>query len=136
MLQQLINLLSVQLDRFPVLDRVAERSSDSAAVLAKGAEDVEVGLGGALAEGFHLVGEGVSPVVGGFDEVVGWVEEFACREDDQTQVIIDDVADGELAEDDHVFEQKGLEQSADVDEGLGFLGLERHDKVLLASISK
>lgn len=55
---------------------------DLVVVLVKGVEDVEVGLGGVLVEGFYLVGEGVLLVVGGFDEVVGWVEEFVCWEDD------------------------------------------------------
>lgn len=38
--------------------------------------------------------------------------------------------DGEGAEDYHVFEEVGLEEGADVDQGLGFLGLEVEDEVL------
>lgn len=80
--QDLVYLLGVELDVLPVCDGVAEGSPDAAAVLAEGAEDVEVGLGCSLAEEFHSVGDLELGGLGGFDLVVCRVEEGGGGEDD------------------------------------------------------
>jgi hypothetical protein len=67
---------------------VAERAPDTAAILAECPEDVQVRLGGALAEDLHLVRHGEARVGYRLDGVVRGVEERAARQDYNGEIIV------------------------------------------------
>lgn len=112
------------------MDEVAERAADAAPVLAECAQNIEVWLGGAFAEKFHLLRHGKTNVLDGLYVIVAAREERTGRQREDGKVIVEELSDAHVPKDFHFVKEECLQESSHVDEWLGLLGLECRHKGL------